>query len=988
MKRLILVSTCLTLVCAGILAQPRLNRDNIPEIVKAMTAEEKALFVVGIQQDAEPFKGKFLPGTGGVTYPIPRLGIPSIVMMDGPVGIRLDNNKTTCFPTGLLTAASWDKSVACRIGEAIGEESLAMGNDVILAPGMNILRNPLNGRNFEYFSEDPVLSGLIAAAYVNGVQSKGVGTSAKHFAANSQETNRLDGDSRLDTRTLREIYTKAFELCVRDSQPWTVMASYNYLNGEYTQESHDLLAGILRKDFGFEGLVVTDWTGKRNTPKQIHAGSDLLMGGHPSQTEHILESLKDGSLKMADLDRAVSKLLELIVKSPVFNGNKATLKPDLERGARISRELASEGMVLLKNDGVLPVKPANTALFGVYSYDLIQGGNGAAWVNSPRVASLADGLQDAGFRLDGNLYKLYKGYASFIAEDLKHNHKVNVHVGDAQKPELEITRKAIERYEKENELAVITFGRISGEARDRILATDFLLQENEVNLLENVCEVFHSAGKKVVVVLNVCSPVETASWSCLPDAILCAWLPGEEGGNAIADVLTGKVNPSGRLPMTFPIDYFDAAGAEDFPYDFHSDRANESVVHPERRGIPLKNVAYTDYTEDIYVGYRYFCTRNKPVAYPFGYGLSYTSFEYSAASARVKGDNLIASVTVSNTGNVAGKEAVGLYIAAPLGDFKDKPVRELREFGKTRLLQPGESQTLTFTVPVRQLASFNSAKSRWETAKGIYKAFFGADATNALAETSFKVSSSKNYPASRACEPALQEFSVLTYNVGAFGKYDEDSSDAVAKIIETSGASLVGLNELDSCNRRHNTFQLKVLAEKLGGWNYVYASAFPYAGGGYGNGILSKKPILNSWRIALPCLEGSEPRSVAVIETEDCVFAATHLDFKDEESTVAQARIINDWFSSRYPAYKKPVILCGDMNFRPGSRAIKELQKVWDIVHRTERSYPSHKPEACIDYVFTLKSAREVFEIDGGTIQTAATRTASDHLPVFAKLRY
>ncbi len=753
MKRLLFLNACLTLVCAGVFAQPKLNENNIPEVVKAMTAEEKALFVVGIQQNAEPYRGKFLPGTGGVTYPIPRLGIPSIVMMDGPVGIRLNDNETTCFPTGLLTAASWDRSVARRIGEGIGEESLDMGNDVILAPGMNILRNPLNGRNFEYFSEDPVLSGLIAAAYVNGVQSKGVGTSAKHFAANSQETNRLDGDSRLDTRTLREIYTKAFELCVRDSQPWTVMASYNYLNGEYTQESHDLLAGILRKDFGFEGLVVTDWTGKRNTPKQIHAGSDLLMGGHPSQTEHILESLKDGSLKMADLDRACTKLLELIVKTPSFKGNRPSLKPDLAASAKVARETATEGMVLLKNNGALPAKPARAALFGVHSYSMIQGGNGAAWVHSPYTVSPAEGLRNAGFKLDQSLEKLYTGYAAFISEDLKYNHKVNVHVGDAQKPELEITPELIKNTALNNDIAFVTLGRISGEARDRILKRDFLFQENEIKLLETVCEEYHAAGKKVVVLLNICGPVETASWSYLPDAILCTWLPGEEGGNAIADVLTGKVNPSGRLPMTFPIDYFDAAGAEDFPYDFHSDRANESVVHPERRGIPLMNVAYTDYTEGIYVGYRYFCTQNKPVAYPFGYGLSYTSFEYSAASARIAGDNLIASVTVRNTGTVAGKEAVGLYVAAPLGNFKDKPARELREFGKTRLLQPGESQTLTFTVPVRQLASFNSAKSRWETARGIYKAFFGADATNPEAEAAFRVATARNYSATRACEP-------------------------------------------------------------------------------------------------------------------------------------------------------------------------------------------------------------------------------------------
>ena len=753
-KRILFSICCLAIAGAAASAQPKLTKDNIPQIVKAMTTEEKAAFVVGVRdKGVSPYKEIYLPGTGGITYAIPRLGIPPIVMMDGPVGIRLDKNPTTSLPGGLLTAASWNRETAYAIGQVIADESLAMGNDIILGPGMNLLRNPLNGRNFEYFSEDPVLTGLIAAAYVKGVQDKGVGTSAKHFAANNQETNRLDGDSRMDTRTLRELYVKAFELCVRDAQPWTIMSSYNYLNGEYTQESYDLLTKILRKDFGFKGLVMTDWTGKRNTPKQLHARSDLLMGGHPVQTEHILECLDNGSLKMEDLDRCVTTLLELIVKTPSFKGSKRTLKPDLEADAKIARELATDGMVLLKNNGALPIAKGNAALFGVYSYDMIPGGNGAGFVYCPYVRQLDEGLQAAGIIVDAGLQKLYKNYAAYITEDLISNHKINIHVGFAQKPELEITRALIEEAAKRTDYAIITLGRTSGEARDRILSTDFLIQENEKNLLENVCEVYQAAGKKVIVVLNICGTIETASWSYLPDAILCAWLPGEEAGNAVADVLTGKVNPSGKLPMTFPLDYFDTPGAEDFPYNFVSDKANESAVHPERRGLPLKNIAYTDYTEGIYVGYRWFCTQDKPVSYPFGFGMSYTTFEYSGAQVKVKGDKVYASVTVTNSGKVAGKEAVGLYVNAPLGSFKDKPTVELKEFGKTGLLQPGESQTLTFTVPVRQLASFNSEKSRWETAKGTYKAFFGADATQPQAESSFKISSAKNYPATRACEP-------------------------------------------------------------------------------------------------------------------------------------------------------------------------------------------------------------------------------------------
>ena len=756
MRKTIAMLACLTATLASALAQTGFSAKDIPGIVKKMTAEEKAAFVVGVKFELPPYEGKYLRGTGGVTYPLERFGVPSIVMMDGPVGLRLYDYETTCFPSGMLTAASWDRDVAYAIGCALGEESLDMGNDVLLAPGMNIHRNPLNGRNFEYFSEDPVLSGLLAAAYINGVQSKGVGTSAKHFAANNQETNRLDNDSRLDTRTLREIYTKAFELCLRESEPWTVMASYNYLNGTYTQESRDLLRKILRKDFGFKGLVVTDWTGKRNTPKQLNAGSDLLMGGNPDQTEHILQSLKDGSLKMSDLDRAVTKMLELVVKCPSNNGNVRTLKPDLEKHAKLCRESAAEGMVLLKNDGVFPAKPARAALYGVYSYAMIQGGNGAGWVNSPYVVSLAEGLENAGIKVDSKLRSLYEAYADFKMKDLKTNHVVNVHVGDPQIPELDLSESLLESSEPESDIAIITIGRISGEGRDRIHNSEFLIQKGEIKLIKDVCELYHAAGKKVAVVLNICGPVETASWKKYPDAILCAWLPGEEAGNSVADVITGKVNPSGRLPMTFPINYIDAKGAENFPYNFISDRANESVVHPERRGLPLKDLAYTDYIEGIYVGYRYFCTEGKAVSYPFGYGLSYTSFEYSEPIVSIVGDKLTASVKVTNTGSLAGKEAVGLYIKAPLGSFKDKPSRELKEFGKTGLLQPGESETLNFSVPVRQLASFNSEKSRWETAKGNYTAYFGANSEKSEAEATFTVTSARNYPVSRACEPAVR----------------------------------------------------------------------------------------------------------------------------------------------------------------------------------------------------------------------------------------
>ena len=763
MKRFLSALVAFAVMGLGLAAQPKLSADNIAEVVAALSPAQKACLVVGFNSGCEGYDPG-LPGTGGITYPLPEFGIPSIVMMDGPVGVRLESDWhdglgeahfTTCFPTGLLVAASWDKEVAGRMGRGIGEECLSMGADVILGPGMNLLRNPLCGRNFEYFSEDPLLSGVIAGAYVNGVQETGVGACVKHFAANNQETNRLDGDSRLGTRALRELYTRGFEFCLRESDPWTLMASYNKLNGVYTQESRDLLTGILRDDWGYRGLVVTDWTGLRNTPRQLNAGSDLFMGGDARQTKHILKCLEDGTLDMADLDRAVTKVLELIVKTPAFRGHKPSLKPDLEGHAALARELATEGMVLLKNEGALPLSSCKVALFGVTSYDLIPGGNGAAYVSCPYVSQLNDGLKAAGFAVDPELEKLYCAYAPYAAAEVEINNRINVHVGKARGPELVVSKDLISRKATEGDVAVITLGRTSGEARDRVLSTDYYFSEVEVGLVRDVCSAFHSAGKKVVVVLNICGPVDTEAWSHWADAILCAWLPGEEGGNAIADVVSGKVNPSGKLPMSFYLDYFDAAGAENFPYNFVSNRPNESAAHPERRGMDPKNISYTDYEEDVFVGYRDLYTSGKSAAYPFGFGLSYTTFLIDDPHFSIDGDTVKTDVFVQNTGSVPGREVVAVYVEAPLGSFDRKPYRELRAFKKTKMLSPGELVRVELDFPVQDLASFDSENSRWEVAAGEYVIRFGSDCTTPVFKRIFRVSVPEPIylPVTRACEP-------------------------------------------------------------------------------------------------------------------------------------------------------------------------------------------------------------------------------------------
>ena len=387
----------LTIILAAALsvATPVLREDNIPQIVSLLTLEEKAAILVGCGSTAFDGIGRNdvgVKGSAGATHPIPRLGIPSIVFADGPAGLRIDpvrsgTDKTyycTGFPIGTMLASTWNTAIVRSVGEAMGNEVLEYGVDVLLAPGMNIHRNPLCGRNFEYFSEDPVLCGEIAAAYVQGVQSNGVGTSVKHFALNNQELNRLHNDARVSERAAREIYLRAFEIAVRKAQPWTLMTSYNNINGVHASENRRLLTDVLRYDWGFRGVVVTDWGGGYDTAAQIHAGNDLIQSGSDARYNALIEAVKDGRLAMEYVDACVTRALELIVKCPAFRGYKFSEAPDLEAHAKVCRAAADEGIVLLKNRGALPAGPDGvTALLGVTSYACIAGGTGSGDVHRP-----------------------------------------------------------------------------------------------------------------------------------------------------------------------------------------------------------------------------------------------------------------------------------------------------------------------------------------------------------------------------------------------------------------------------------------------------------------------------------------------------------------------------------------------------------------------------------------------------------------------------
>lgn len=768
--RIVFFTAAAVLCTFTMLAQPKLSKDNIDDVLKVMTLEEKATLCVGggwgsmTAGSLTASDENLVPGAAGTTRAIPRLGIPATVLADGPAGLRINPTREgtsqtfycTGFPVGTVLASTWNSELVQELTTAMGQEVKEYGTDVLLAPGLNLHRNPLCGRNFEYFSEDPLLTGKIAAAYVRGIQSNGVGVSIKHFAANDQEINRMNNDSRVDVRTLRELYLKGFEIAVKESSPWTVMSSYNRLNGTYAQQSHGLLTTILRDEWGFDGIVMTDWGFKEGTVAAVHAGNDLMEPGMQAEIDRIVAAVRDGSLDQQDLDRNVRHILEYIVRTPRFAGYKYSNKPDLSGHAKLVRKSTPEGLVLLENNGALPFKDIKTvALYGTGSYDFIAGGTGSGNVNKAYVRNVADGLRSNGLAVDADIENWYTQYISLAKTEAGNNGGSGILLGDAVVAEMKVSRSFIQRKEALTDIAILTISRNAGEGDDRKAADgDWTLTGQERELMQNLADVYHAAGKKLVVVLNIGGVIETASWKHIPDAILLAWTPGQEGGYAVADVLSGAANPSGKLPMTFPVSYYDIPSSFNFPANVYNGNSfNPFASTAEQRRNPRKDIDYTEYAEGLNVGYRYFTTAGKGVSYPFGYGLSYTTFQYSKPSVKVAKDGTVtASITVKNTGSAAGKEAVQLYVSAPSGGL-EKPACELKAFAKTRELKPGEAQTLTMVIDPYTLASFNEGTSAWETASGAYKAHFGASVADIRATASFKIGKALSWPANAVCLP-------------------------------------------------------------------------------------------------------------------------------------------------------------------------------------------------------------------------------------------
>lgn len=660
----------------------------IKEIISRMTLEEKASLCSGAEMFA--------------TQAIERLGIPAVELADGPHGLRkqegqkdhLGRNQSvvaTCFPAACATGSGWDTELITEMGHALGRICQSKNVQVLLGPGVNIKRSPLCGRNFEYFSEDPYLSGVMGTAYVKAVQAEGIGTSLKHFLANNQENRRRTQNSQMDERTLREIYAPAFEKVIKEAQPWTVMAAYNKVDGTYMTENTRLLRTLLREEWGYEGMVVSDWMAVHDRVAVIKGGCALTMPDNKAGDHLLVEAVQNGTLNEAELDECCAQIIQLALKSAA--GRKEGTAYDFEEAHTLARKIAAECMVLLKNeDQMLPLNPrAKIAVIGKFAESPRYQGAGSSQINAYKVPSLLDVTAD----MENVVYS--EGFG----------------MGGKTNPEM--LAAAVETA-KNADVAVIVAGLppvLESEGYDRWIMKLPVCQ-NE--LIEAVCAV----QPNTVVVLQNGSPVELP-WKEEPKAILESYLGGEAVSEAIWDVLTGAVNPSGHLAESFPVKYED----------------NPSYLFWPGEGDDVK------YSEGVFVGYRYYTTKNAAVAYPFGHGLSYTTFDYSNLTLDkntfAADETLTASVTVTNTGSRAGKALVQLYVETDIAATGvRRPVRELRAFEKI-LLQPGESKTIAMKLDKRAFAYWDTSCHNWRIAGGEYQVQICANAQNALLSQSVKV---------------------------------------------------------------------------------------------------------------------------------------------------------------------------------------------------------------------------------------------------------
>ena len=734
----------------------QLTEDAIRLVTAEMTDEEKAHLITGT---GKPKK----EGASGGTYEIERLGVPSITVNDGPAGVRYGTS--VWYPSVMNMTSSWDGDLIYGVGAAMGRDSLAIGIDIVLAPGMNIQKNVLGGRNFEYCSEDPLLTAFSASAYVNGMQTAGAGACLKHFAGNEQETNRGSESSAITERALREIYLKPFQLAVKNSSPWSIMSSYNQLNGAYASINKDLLTGILRDEWGYKGTVVSDWGASGAIEDKVNALNDLKMPGDTDDAKNVLAGLKNGKVDRAALDLCCEHILYTVTQSPTFKELDMNLKVDYKGNGKISESSATDTLVLLKNDnGALPYKKdTSIALFGNGAYKTVYGGSGSGGVSPKNSVTIAKGISK---NANLNVY------------DEKNNifRKAKEHSKTDPSKDVVVSAGYANKTADGADAAVIVISRNSTEGADNSPSKgDYLLNDTEYGMIKNVSDAFHAKGKTVVVLINTGSPIEVASWRDLVDGILFIGYPGQNAGNAVAGVLSGEVNPSAKTTMTWPLSYSDTPAHLYFP------------------GNPGKAVYY----EDIYVGYRYYNTFGVDVAYPFGYGLSYTEFEYSGFSVKEnKNGTFTAAVTVTNKGAAAGREIAEIYVSKPETTL-EQPAKELCGFAKTKLLQPGESETLTVTITEDGLYSYDTANSRYIIDKGSYKFYAASSAEDMCAEAGAEIVGLRViYDVQNRCTPSPEPAHIIKseYKVRA-ERSDGEAIALIGDTVKSGKAYVIDLKE-------------------------------------------------------------------------------------------------------------------------------------------------------------------------------------------------
>lgn len=714
---------------------------DVKEIVRAMTLEEKAGMCSG--KDFWRLKG------------IERLNVPQVMVSDGPHGLRKqaeggdhlginDSIKAVCFPTACAAACSFDRELIKEMGEAIGEECQAENVSVLLGPAVNIKRSPLCGRNFEYYSEDPYLASQTAAAFIKGVQSKGIGTSIKHFAANNQEYRRMSCSSQADERTLREIYLAAFETAVKEGKPDTVMCSYNKVNGEFASENHWLLTEVLREEWGFDGYVISDWGAVNNRVKSLKAGLDLEMpGGSSCTTEELIEAIKDNRLEESVLDTAVERILKVIFK---YTENRREAIFDREADHKLAERVALESMVLLKNEGILPLpsQGKKIAFIGEFAERPRYQGGGSSHINAWKVSSALDAVKEI------SQITYARGFSA--TED---------------RIEEELFKEAVKTAE-EADIAVVFAGlpdSFESEGYDRI---HMRLPQCQNALIEEIAKV----QENIVVVLHNGSPIEMP-WENKVKGILEAYLCGQAVGEAEIKLLFGYSNPCGKLAETIPYKLADNPSYLNFPGD------GETV----------------EYKEGVFVGYRYYDTKEMGVRYPFGHGLSYTQFQYSnlLLSSRQIADTetLTVSFQVTNTGERKGKEIVQLYVADHTGAVS-RPVKELKNYEKVEL-EPGQTKTVSMQLDKRSFAWYCTKIQDWYAASGEYEILVGASSQDIRLRDTVSVEASRELPLEIHDNTTVGELlnHPLTRNIieGAVGTLIRDMSGMGEESSKSSAAS-------------------------------------------------------------------------------------------------------------------------------------------------------------------------------------------------------